>query len=49
MRVLIIDYGPMARFGVVHRLRQFKDVEIVGEWEMAFPRWIGFWNDLRMW
>ena len=31
MRVLIIDDEPLARRGVVHRLRQFKDVEIVGE------------------
>ncbi len=31
MRVLIIDDEPLARHGVVHRLRQFKDVEIVGE------------------
>ncbi len=31
MRVLIIDDEPLARSGVVHRLRQFKDVEIVGE------------------
>ena len=31
MRVLIVDDEPLARRGVVHRLRQFKDVEIVGE------------------
>jgi two-component system, LytTR family, response regulator len=31
VRVLIIDDEPLARSGVVHRLRQFKDVEIVGE------------------
>ncbi len=31
MRVLIIDDEPLARSGVIHRLRQFKDVEIVGE------------------
>lgn len=31
MRVLIVDDEPLARSGVVHRLRQFKDVEIVGE------------------
>lgn len=31
MRVLVVDDEPLARRGVVHRLRQFKDVEIVGE------------------
>jgi two-component system LytT family response regulator len=31
MRVLIVDDEPLARRGVVHRLSQFKDVEIVGE------------------
>ena len=31
MRVLIVDDEPLARGGVVHRLRQFNDVEIVGE------------------
>ena len=31
MRVLIVDDEPLARRGVAHRLRQFKDVEIVGE------------------
>ena len=31
MRVLIVDDEPLARSGVAHRLRQFKDVEIVGE------------------
>ena len=31
MRVLIVDDEPLARSGVVHRLRQFQDVEIVGE------------------
>ena len=31
MRVLIVDDEPLARRGVVHRLRRFKDVEIVGE------------------
>jgi two-component system LytT family response regulator len=31
VRVLIVDDEPLARRGVVHRLRQFKDVEIVGE------------------
>lgn len=33
MRVLIVDDEPLARSGVVHRLRQFQDVEIVGECE----------------
>ena len=31
MRVLIIDDEPLARRGVVHRLRRYKDVEIAGE------------------
>ena len=31
MRVLIVDDEPLARRGVAHRLRRFKDVEIVGE------------------
>ena len=31
MRVLIVDDEPLARRGVVHRLRRFKDIEIVGE------------------
>jgi two-component system LytT family response regulator len=31
VRVLIIDDEPLARSGVIHRLRQFKDVEIAGE------------------
>ncbi len=31
MRALIVDDEPLARRGVVLRLRQFKDVEIVGE------------------
>jgi len=31
VRILIVDDEPLARSGVVHRLRQFKDVEIVGE------------------
>jgi two-component system LytT family response regulator len=31
VRVLIVDDEPLARMGVVHRLRQFNDVEIVGE------------------
>jgi two-component system, LytTR family, response regulator len=31
VRVLIVDDEPLARRGVVHRLRGFKDVEIVGE------------------
>jgi two-component system, LytTR family, response regulator len=31
VRVLIVDDEPLARRGVMHRLRQFKDVEIVGE------------------
>ena len=31
MRVLIVDDEPLARRGVVLRLRKFKDVEIVGE------------------
>jgi two-component system LytT family response regulator len=31
VRVLIVDDEPLARRGVVHRLRRFKDVEIVGE------------------
>lgn len=31
MRVLIVDDEPLARMGVVHRLRRFKDVDIVGE------------------
>jgi len=31
MRVLIVDDEPLARRGVVLRLRQFRDVEIVGE------------------
>ena len=31
MRVLIVDDEPLARRGVVHRLRRFKDVEIIGE------------------
>ncbi len=33
MRALIVDDEPLARSGVIHRLRQFKDVEIVGECE----------------
>jgi two-component system, LytTR family, response regulator len=31
VRVLIVDDEPLARRGVVHRLRRFEDVEIVGE------------------
>src|ERR1700677_3418313 len=31
MRALIVDDEPLARRGVVLRLRKFKDVEIVGE------------------
>jgi two-component system, LytTR family, response regulator len=31
VRVLIVDDEPLARRGVVHRLRRFNDVEIVGE------------------
>jgi len=31
VRVLIVDDEPLARRGVAHRLRRFKDVEIVGE------------------
>jgi two-component system LytT family response regulator len=31
VRVLIVDDEPLARRGVVHRLRQFKDVTIIGE------------------
>ena len=31
MRVLIVDDEPLARRGVIHRLRRFKNVEIVGE------------------
>jgi two-component system LytT family response regulator len=31
VRALIVDDEPLARRGVVHRLRRFKDVEIVGE------------------
>lgn len=31
VRVLIVDDEPLARRGVVHRLRRFKDVEIAGE------------------
>jgi two-component system, LytTR family, response regulator len=31
VRVLIVDDEPLARRGVVLRLRKFKDVEIVGE------------------
>ena len=31
MRALIVDDEPLARRGVVLRLRRFKDVEIVGE------------------
>jgi two-component system, LytTR family, response regulator len=31
MRALIVDDEPLARRGVVHRLRRFKDVEIAGE------------------
>jgi len=31
VRVLVVDDEPLARRGVVHRLRQFKDVEVVGE------------------
>ena len=31
MRVLVVDDEPLARRGVVHRLRRFQDVEIVGE------------------
>jgi two-component system LytT family response regulator len=31
VRVLIVDDEPLARRGVVHRLRRFKDVEIIGE------------------
>jgi two-component system LytT family response regulator len=31
MRVLIVDDEPLARRGVVHRLRRFKDVIIIGE------------------
>jgi two-component system, LytTR family, response regulator len=33
VRVLIVDDEPLSRSGVVQRLRQFKDVEIVGECE----------------
>lgn len=31
MRALIVDDEPLSRRGVLHRLRKFKDVEIVGE------------------
>jgi hypothetical protein len=31
VRVLIVDDEPLARRGVVLRLRKFKDVEIIGE------------------
>jgi two-component system LytT family response regulator len=31
VRVLIVDDEPLARRGVVHRLRRFKDIEIIGE------------------
>lgn len=31
MRVLVVDDEPLARRGVIHRLRRFKFVEIVGE------------------
>ena len=31
MRALIVDDEPLARRGVLHRLRKFRDVEIVGE------------------
>lgn len=31
MRALIVDDEPLARRGVIHRLRKFRDVEIVGE------------------
>ena len=31
MRVLIVDDEPLARLGIVHRLRRFNYVEIVGE------------------
>ena len=31
MRVLVVDDEPLARRGVVYRLRRFQDVEIVGE------------------
>jgi len=31
MRALIVDDEPLARRGVAHRLRRFKDVEIAGE------------------
>ena len=31
MRALIVDDEPLARRGVVLRLRKFRDVEIVGE------------------
>jgi two-component system, LytTR family, response regulator len=31
VRVLIVDDEPLARRGVLHRLRRFNDVEIVGE------------------
>ena len=33
MRVLIVDDEPLARRGIVLRLKKFKDVEIVGECE----------------
>ena len=33
MRALIVDDEPLARRGVVLRLKKFKDVEIVGECE----------------
>jgi DNA-binding NarL/FixJ family response regulator len=32
-RVLIVDDESLARRSVVQRLRRFKDVEIIGEWE----------------
>ena len=31
LRAYLVDDEPLARRGVVHRLRRFKDVEIVGE------------------
>ena len=33
MRALIVDDEPLARRGVVLRLKQFKDIEVVGECE----------------
>jgi two-component system, LytTR family, response regulator len=38
VRALIVDDEPLARRGVVLRLRRFKDVEIVGECGDGHPR-----------